>query len=53
MGMEFKMSQEYFNEFDPEKFANQIKEQAAADKAARDASKEAGETGTDDFDKAD
>lgn len=31
MGMEFKMSQEYFEEFDPEKFAAMIKAQAEAE----------------------
>lgn len=37
MGIEFKMGQEYFTEFDPEKFAEMIRAQAAdeaADKAA-------------------
>lgn len=38
--MEFKMSQEYFQDFDPEKFAEMIKAQAAAEA-------EAGEDGVD------
>lgn len=29
MGQEFKMSQEYFEDFDPEKFAAEIKARAA------------------------
>ncbi|GAB2504694.1 hypothetical protein CATRI_09025 [Corynebacterium atrinae] len=52
MGMEFKMSQEYFNEFDPERFAAQIKAKAAEEEAAKEAAKEAGITGTEDFDEA-
>lgn len=33
MGMQFKMSQEYFEDFDPEKFAEMIKAKAAAEQA--------------------
>ncbi|WP_165857966.1 hypothetical protein [Corynebacterium alimapuense] len=53
MGQEFKLSQEYFNEFDPERFANQIKEQAARDQAAREAAETAETTGTDASEQAD
>ncbi|QGU05070.1 hypothetical protein [Corynebacterium comes] len=41
MGMEFKMSQEYFEDFDPEKFAAQIKARAA-EEAAEQAAEEDG-----------
>ncbi|GAB3690023.1 hypothetical protein GCM10027595_00020 [Corynebacterium nasicanis] len=36
MAMEFKMSQEYFEDFDPEKFAEMIKARAAAEQAEDD-----------------
>ncbi|MDO5669125.1 MAG: hypothetical protein Q4G50_03895 [Corynebacterium sp.] len=36
MGVEFKFSQEYFEDFDPEKFAEMIKAQAEADNAEED-----------------
>lgn len=42
--MEFKMSQEYFEDFDPEKFAEMIRARAAAD-AEAEAADEAGDDG--------
>ncbi|AJK69333.1 hypothetical protein [Corynebacterium marinum] len=36
MGQEFKMSQEYFEDFDPEKFAAEIKARAAEQAAEED-----------------
>ncbi|WP_169331442.1 hypothetical protein [Corynebacterium halotolerans] len=45
MGQMHHMPQEYFQEFDPEKFAEQIKAQAAAE-AAEAAENEAGESAT-------
>ena len=42
MGMEFKMSQEYFEDFDPEKFAEMVRAKATAEEAEK-----AGEDGVD------
>lgn len=36
MGVEFKFSQEYFEDFDPEKFAEMIKAKAKAEQAGND-----------------
>ena len=49
MGQMQHMDKEYFQDFDPEKFAEQIKAQAAAEaaEAAQDAETEAGESSTD------
>lgn len=40
MGQEFKVSQEYFTEFDPEKFADQIKAQVAEESTTTDGAEE-------------
>lgn len=45
MGQEFKMSQEYFEDFDPEKFAAAIKARAA--EQAAEAEKPGEEDGVD------
>ncbi len=40
--MEFKMSQEYFQDFDPEKFAEMIRAQAEADSTEESVTEENG-----------